>query len=179
MSLDPDQPAPPHAHAYGLYEDGRAIGRLEWRTRPRAALGWYLVQAPGPPHRLDVDPGIDELARDERSVQHDWDLHAELAAILSTALALDAAERHLHHRPGPVQGRFRRLDVTQHFEIYVTDVDPSLLAHAVPELPLVSVSDVFILEGTLLGDAFQAVVRRIGLLGGRVVAVFSDESDGD
>src|SRR4051794_41667228 len=107
MSLDPDQPGPPHPHAYDLYEEKRPIGRLEWRTRPRTALGWYLVQPPRAPRRLDVDPGIDELARDERSVQHDWDLHAELAAILSTALALDAAERYLHRRPE--QGRFRRL----------------------------------------------------------------------
>jgi hypothetical protein len=178
MSADPEQRGAARPHAYDLYEEGRAIGRLEWRARPRMAAGWYLVQAPGPPERLDVDPAIDDLARDQHSADHDWELHAELAAILSTALALDAAERFLHERPDR-PGRFRRLDTAQHFEIYVTDVDPSLLAHAVPEMPLMSVSDVYVLEGMLLGDSFQVVVRRIGLLGGRVVAVFRNEPEGD
>jgi hypothetical protein len=165
----------PRPHRYDLHDQDRAVGRLEWRLHPRREAGWYLVCAPDAPQRLEVDPAIDELAADEHSGEHDWELSAELAAILSTALALDAAERALHPRIGVDRGRFRRLSTARRYEIYVTGLDPTLLAHAVPELPLTAVSDASVLEGELLPDAFATVIRRIELLGGRIVAVFGDE----
>jgi hypothetical protein len=169
MRPDPERgDVPPHA--YDLFHAGRPIGRLEWRIAPRDAAGWYLVQPSGEPRRLAVDAAIDDLARDRLSPQHDWELSAELAAILSTPFALDAADRALHLRPQREPGRFRRVSGARSFELYVDQVDPITLAHAIPELPLESVSDVSVLSGKLLPEAFEAITRRIGLLGGQVVA---------
>jgi hypothetical protein len=39
------------------------------------------------------------------------------------------------------------------------------------------VSDASVLEGELVPEGFAAVIRRIDLLGGRIVAVFGDEPD--
>jgi hypothetical protein len=162
-------------HRYDLFEEGRPIGRLEWRSHPRGLTGWHLLRPPDPPMRLAVDASIDDLAADQRADEHAWELDAELAAILSTALALDAADRFLHAHRQPVRRRFRRLTGAGRYEIYVADVDPSVLAHATPELALMSVADVALLEGQLLPEAFDAVIRRIALLGGRVVTVLRDE----
>jgi hypothetical protein len=163
---------PRQEHAYDIYDEGRRIGRLEWRLRPRSVAGWYLALDPRPPQRLRVDPAIDELARDKRSPAHDWDLHAELAAILSTALALDAAELFLHPERELSRGRFRRKPTFGSYEIHATDVKPEILARAVPELHLESVANVVILAGELAGIGLETALRRIALLGGRVVAVF-------
>jgi hypothetical protein len=178
MLPEPERRGASHAHAYDLFEDGRPVGRLEWRSRPRRDVGWWVTRPPRPAHRLHVDPSIDGLARDAASADHDWDLNAELSAILSTALAVDAAERLLHPEAAHARHRFNRLQ-TGPYEIHVTDIEPYVLAHAVPELPLTAVSDVRILEGELHEDALTGALRRIALLGGRVVAVFrTDPEDG-
>jgi hypothetical protein len=163
---------PRQQHGYEIYDEGRRVGRLEWRLRPRSIVGWYLTVDPRPPQRLRVDPAIDELARDRRAVEHDWDLHAELAAILSTALALDAAELFLHPERELPRGRFRRKPAFGSYEIHVTDVEPAILSRAVPELHLESVANVAVLGGELAGIGLETALRRIALLGGRVVAVF-------
>jgi hypothetical protein len=164
-------------HAYEVYDEGRHVGRLEWRLRPRTVTGWYLTLDPRGPERLHVDPAIDDLARDKRSGEHDWELHAELAAILSTALALDAAELFLHPERELQRGRFRRKPAFGGYEIHVTGVEPAILARAVPELHLESVADVAILAGVLAGIGLETALRRIALLGGRVVAVFRHPDD--
>ena len=163
---------PRQPHAYEIYDDGRRVGRLEWRLHPRSIAGWYLALDPRPPQRLEVDPAIDELARDKRSAPHDWELHAELAAILSTALALDAAELFLHPERELPRGRFRRMPTFGSYEIHIADVDPAILARAVPELHMDSVANVVILAGELAGIGLETALRRVALLGGRVVAVF-------
>jgi len=173
---DPQRRDLARPHAYELYEDGRRVGRLEWRANPRTAAGWYVTLPPRPPDRLNVDPAIDALARDVTSSDHDWELSAELSAILSTAMAVDAADRLLHPRAELPRRRFNRLS-TGPYEIHVTDIEPGVLAHAVPQLPLTAVSDVRILEGELHEDSLAAALRRITLLGGRVVAVFRSEPD--
>ena len=154
------------------------MGRLEWRSRPRTAVGWYLTLPPRPADRLCVDPAIEKLAGDRTSSAHDWNLSAELSAILSTALAVDAADRLLHPRAEFPRRRFNRLS-SGPFEIHVADIEPTVLAHAVPELPLTAVSDVRILAGVLHEDALTIALRRIALLGGRVVAVFRGEPDSE
>jgi hypothetical protein len=169
----PEGEAPPHA--YDLFEDGTRIAQLEWRARPRTALGWYLTEDSGPARRLFVDSAIDELARDTRSAAHDWDLHAELAAILSTALALDAAGRVMYPSRTRPTRRFRRPISAGRYEIHVTDADPAILARAVPELHLDAISNVAVLAGELVGGGLELALQRISLLGGRVVAVFSEE----
>jgi hypothetical protein len=175
---EPEERAGPRAHAYELFEEGRPIGRLEWWLRPHRDVGWYLTLDGMPTQRLQVDPAVDDLARDTTSADHDWYLYAELSAILSTALAVDAAERYLHPRSSYPRRRFNRLS-TGPYEIHVTDIEPTVLAHAVPELPLTAVSDVRILEGELHEDALKGALRRIALLGGRVVAVFRTDPEED
>ena len=165
-------------HAYELFEDSRPVGRLEWRARPRTDAGWYVTLPSRPPDRLSVDPAIDQLARDIKSSDSDWELSAELSAILSTGMAIDAADRLLHPRAELPRRRFNRL-ASGPYEIHVTDIEPTVLAHAVPELPLTAASDVRILTGELHEDALTLALRRIALLGGRVVAVLRGEPDSE
>lgn len=175
MSAERQSEGEARPHIYDLFEDGSPIGRLEWRYRPRSALGWYLVEEAGTPRRLYVDTAIDELARDTRSPSHDWELHAELAAILSTALALDSAGRALYPSRTRPTRRFRRPISAGRYEIHVTDADPAVLARAVPELHLHSISNVVVLAGELVSGGLEIALQRITLLGGRVVAVFNDD----
>jgi hypothetical protein len=175
---DPERRDVARPHAYEIFEDSRPVGRLEWRSRPRSAVGWYLTLPPRAADRLSVDPAIDQLAKDRTSPDHDWGLSAELSAILSTAMAVDAADRLLHPRAEFPRRRFNRLS-SGPYEIHVTDIEPIVLAHAVPELPLTAAADVRILEGVLHDDALTVALRRIALLGGRVVAVFRGEPDSE
>jgi hypothetical protein len=175
MSAEQQPQDETRAHIYALFEDSARIGRLEWRHRPRTALGWYLTEGRDPSRRLFVDSAIDELSRDTRSAARDWDLHAELAAILSTALALDAAGRALYPSRTRPTRRFRRPISAGRYEIHVTDAVPSVLARAVPELHLESVANVAVLAGELVSGGLEIALQRITLLGGRVVAVFSDD----
>jgi len=176
MWADPEHRDAARPHTYDLFEDGRQIGRLTWRSRPRASAGWYVTVPPKPAERIHVDSAIEGLARDVSSSDHDWELNAELSAILSTAPAVDAAERYLHPRSSYPRRRFNRLS-TGPYEIHVIEIEPAVLAHAVPELPLTAVSDVRILEGELHEDALASALRRIALLGGRVVAVFRSDPE--
>jgi hypothetical protein len=170
-----EQPRDAGPHAYVLYDDGEQVATLNWLARPRRVVGWYLTRAHEPPHRLFVDSAIEELARDERSSPHDWELHAELAAILSTALALDAAGRSLHPDRERRTRRFGRALTAGRYEIHVADVDTAVLARAVPELHLDAVSNVAILAGQLLDGGLEVAIQRVVLIGGRVVAVFRND----
>jgi hypothetical protein len=156
-------------HRYPLFADKRGIGWLVWRTLPRQSAGWFLVLDGRGPEKLGVDAAIDELAS-HASDGHAWELHAEVAAILSTALALDAAERIVNGRPERRSLRFQRLERT-HCEIRVRDVAEMVLFRAVPEMSVRSVSDVVALDGELSGDAVLTVVRRLELLGGTISEV--------
>jgi hypothetical protein len=162
-------------HAYDLYEEGEQVATLHWVARPRRAVGWYMTRLGEAPQRLFVDSAIEELARDERSSPHDWELHAELAAILSTALALDAAGRSLHPERERHTRRFGRPLAAGRYEIHVADVDTSILARAVPELHLHAVSNVAVLAGELLDGGLENAIQRVTLVGGRVVAVFRND----
>lgn len=173
MSAASDPNLSPSSHRYALFDQRRPVGMLVWRSHPRQHAGWFLVPEGGTPQRLTVDPAVDELAADSRSDEGAWELHAELAAILSTALALDAAERSIHGRPHHRGRRFQRL-TTDRYEIYVNGIAPEVLGRAVPELAVSSVSDVVVLEGRLHADAVPTIVRRLTLLGATVTAVFGD-----
>jgi hypothetical protein len=162
-------------HAYDLYDDGSQVATLRWVSRPRRAAGWYLTRPAEPPQRLFVDTAIEDLARDERSSPHDWELHAELAAILSTALALDAAGRSLHPERERRTRRFGRGLAAGRYEIHVADVEIDILARAVPELHLHAVSNVAVLAGELLDGGLETAIQRVALIGGRVVAVFRND----
>jgi hypothetical protein len=166
----------PSSHRYPLFDGDRPAGVLVWRSQPRQYAGWFVLPHDGAPRRLEVDPAVDELAADRRSDEPAWELHAELAAILSTSMALDAAERTIHDRPHRHGGRFRRL-TADGYEIYVKNLTPEVLGRTVPELAVSSVSDVVVLEGRLLADAVPVILRRLALLGGSVVAVLTAESE--
>jgi hypothetical protein len=168
-----DEPRP---HSYDLFDEGEPVATLHWLARPRRAVGWYMTRAGEAPARLFVDSAIEELARDERSSPHDWELHAELAAILSTALALDAAGRSIHPERERRTRRFGRRGLAAgRYEIHVADVDTAVLARAVPELHLHSVSNVAVLAGDLLDGGLEVAMQRVALVGGRVVAVFRND----
>lgn len=161
-------------HTYDLFVDRRRAGRLEWRSHLRCDTGWYLVRA-GVVERLQVDASIEELARDERTPVADWKLNAELAALLSTPLALDVSEHTLHGRPEQRSHRFRRPRGAVAVEIYLDGIERSVLAHAVPELPVAAVSDVSMLAGTLHPEAVERILRRVALLGGQIIAIFRED----
>ena len=165
----------PRPHSYDLFDEGEQVATLHWLARPRRAVGWYMTRAGEAPVRLFVDSAIEELARDERSSPHDWELHAELAAILSTALALDAAGRSLHPDRERKTRRFGRGLAGGRYEIHVADVDTAVLARAIPELHLHAVSNVSVLAGELLDGGLEIAIQRVALVGGRVVAVFRND----
>jgi hypothetical protein len=175
MWPEPQQSDEARPHAYELYDEGEQVATLHWLARPRRAVGWYLTRTREAPARLFVDAAIEELARDERSSPHDWELHAELAAILSTALALDAAGRSLHPERERRTRRFGRGLAAGRYEIHVADVDTAVLARAVPELHLHAVSNVAVLAGELLDGGLEIAIQRVTLVGGRVVAVFRND----
>ena len=174
MPPQPEAAADLEAHHFPLFADGSRIGRLVWRTQPRPSAGWFLVPDGGAPRKLSVDPGIDELAAHARD-DHVWELHAEVAAILSTALALDAAERTIRGRPERRGRRFGRPETT-HCEIHLRGIAQAVLARAVPEMAVSCVSDVVTLEGDLAADAVPTVLRRLTLLGGTIVQTGSEEA---
>src|SRR4051812_44908798 len=78
-----------------LQRGGWVVARLQWRSHPRDAVGWYLQRRGRPARRLEIDAAIEALARDTVSDPGSWAERADAVAWLSTALALDAADRAL------------------------------------------------------------------------------------
>src|SRR3954452_4729814 len=113
-----------------LHRGGRVVARLQWRSHPRDAVGWYLQRRARPARRLDIDAGIDALARDTLADPGSWDTRADAVAWLSTALALDAADRAL--RGGLSAPPSRPLEPGR-YELHVSGLDPAMLACAFPE----------------------------------------------
>jgi hypothetical protein len=155
--------------SYELRRGGRVIGYLQWQARSRAATGWYLRRGAGPARLLAVDAGLDGLARDALSDHDSWQERADSAAALSTPLALDAADRAL--RGGLASPPSRPLE-SGAYELHVTGLDPATLAIVCPALIAASAGDTSVLRGVFDDDAMCAVVRRVNLLGGRVLAIF-------
>jgi hypothetical protein len=145
------------------------IGYLEWQAGSRAATGWYLRRGARPARRLAVDAGIDGLARDVTSDPDSWQERADSAAALSTPLALDAADRAL--RGGLPPPPSRPLEPGA-YELHVADVDAATLAIACPTLIAAAAGDTSVLGGVFDDHAMCAVIRRVNLLGGRVLAIF-------
>jgi hypothetical protein len=155
--------------SYELRRGGRVIGSLQWRARPRDATGWYLRRGAGPALRLAVDVGVDGLADDAISDHDSWQERADSAAALSTPLALDAADRAL--RGGLPPPPSRPLEPGA-YELHVIDLDPATLAIVCPTLVAVAAGDTSVLGGVFDDDTMRTVIRRVNLLGGRVLAIF-------
>ena len=165
-------------HAYDLFDEGTQIGTLHWRARPRRAVGWYLTRSGKGPEPLFVDTAIRGFSPTSARRRTIGTCTPSWRAILSTALALDAAGRELHPERAQGTRRFRRGLAAGRYEIHVTDVEPAILSRITPRLHLDSVSNVTILAGELLDGGLEVAIQRIGLVGGRIVAVFrSDEVD--
>jgi hypothetical protein len=155
--------------SYELRRGGRVTGYLEWHAESRAATGWYLRRGAGPARRVVVDAGVDELARDALSDDDSWQERADLAATLSTPLALDAADRALRGGLPPPPSRPLAPGA---YELHVTGLDPATLAVACPALIAAAAGDTSVLGGVFHDDEMCAAVRRVNLLGGRVLAIF-------
>ena len=156
-----------------LHCNGRPLGRLEWRQRPRDQAGWYVVCGHYVPRRLDVDPAVDELAADRTSTPEVWALNAELARTLSFSLALDAADRLLNPGRRPVVTGREGAHV-----LYLVGVSADLLGQAVPEMRIEPLRGSLTLVGHIAGAALERAVRRICLLGGRVVGILRVPGEG-
>jgi hypothetical protein len=144
-------------HSYELHVGSRATARLEWRDRPGGAAGWYLDHFAGTSRRLIVDPALDTPAVGG----DDW------APILSTALALDEAARILTGAPA----RPARPVPTGAYEVHVAGLPAATLPLTFPEATVVAAADTGILIGHFDDAGLTAIVRRIGLLGGRLLAL--------
>src|SRR4051794_13156112 len=162
-----------HVASYVLHRGGRAIARLEWRASPGQPAGWYLRRARPPVRRLVVDAALEALADDLRSDQQGWRERARLAATLSTPLALDAADRALRGGLPPAPARPLEPGV---YELHVTGLDPATLAICCPDLSVIAAGDTSVLAGVLDNDAMRTVIRRLNLLGARVLAIFHDHA---
>src|SRR4051812_10372204 len=156
---------------YVLYRGGRAVARLDWRARSRASAGWYLRRGARPARRLQVDVGLDALAGDAHADSQSWHERAQLAAALSTPLALDAADRAL--RGGLPAAPARALEPGS-YQLHITGLDAGVLALVCPSLRVTRAGDTSIVDGLLDDHAIGTLVRRVNLLGARVLAIFRE-----
>src|SRR3954463_15607138 len=169
MAVQPGQQRSLPVERVDLQRGGRVVARLQWRSRPRGAVGWCLRRGGGPARRLEIDFGIDGLARDTVSDPGSWQARADAVAWLSTALALDAADRAL--RGGLAAPPSRPLQPGR-YELHCSVLEPAMLACAFPEAAGVSAGDVSVLAGAFDSRSLAALIRRVNLLGGRVLALF-------
>src|SRR5829696_4248832 len=157
---------------YDLHRGGRVVACLYWRAHPRQTTGWYLRRRARSARRLMVDTAVDSLACDAISDYESWQERADSVAALSTPFALDAADRALRgNLPRPPS---RPLEPGA-YELHVSGVDAATLALACPALVAAAAGDTGVLRGILDDAAMCAVIRRVNLLGGRVLAVFRGE----
>src|SRR3954464_1658015 len=146
---------------YVLYRGGRAVARLEWRARSRARAGWYLRPGACRGRRLQLDVGLDALANDAHADSDSWHERAQLAAALSTPLALDAADRAL--RGGLPAAPARPLEPGA-YELHIIGLDAAVLALACPNLRVTRAGDTSVVAGVLDNHAIGTLVRRVNLL---------------
>ena len=138
----------------------------------RQATGWYVRRRSRSARRLTVDSAVDDLARDAISDRESWQERADSAAALSTPLALDAADRALRGSLPPPPSRPLERGA---YELHVSGVEPTTLAIACPTMVAAKAGDTSVLHGALDDDAMRAVICRVNLLGGRVLAIFRDD----
>src|SRR3954466_3748261 len=116
--------------------------------------------------RLQLDAGLDALADSDSD---SWHERAQLAAALSTPLGLDAADR--AWRGGLPAAPARPLEPGA-YELHITGLDAAVLALACPHLQVTRAGDTSVVAGVLDDHAIGSLVRRVNLLGARVLAIF-------
>jgi hypothetical protein len=153
-------------HTYELHVGPPVAALLQWRSHPRGVAGWYLHHPVGTSRRLTVDPGLDTLTT-RPAGDGDWAALCDEAAIVSTALALDEAARILLRAPT----RPSRTVPAGGYEVHVAGLAASALPIAFPEATAVTAADTAILSGHFDDARLDVIVRRIALLGGRLLAL--------
>jgi len=155
--------APP---AYRLYVRDAPVALLQWRADPGTAPGWHLSQRAESSHRLAVDPALDADV-DPAPARPGSREAADLAACLSTALALDAAAIVLRGPPTPPSRPLR----TGHYELHASRLPADIVPIAFPEAIITRAGDVSTLKGYFDDLALTTLSRRITILGGRLLAL--------
>jgi len=167
-SVDLDQSTP--GNTYALHLRGEMVARLRWHTGPGRPAGWYLWQRCGGWRRLTVDAGLDAgLGHAARCPA--WQQAADLAASLSTALALDAAANLLQGPPATPPRPLPRGSYEVHAAGLAFDVVPI----AFPEAITTRAGDTSMLAGHFDDRGLSVLTRRIAILGGHVLAIFPAE----
>lgn len=157
-------------NTYTLYVRADIVARLRWRTGPRGAAGWYLCQRRGGWRRLSVDPNLD-AAVGLAARRPGYQQAAELAASLSTALALDTATNLLRGPPATPPRPLRRGG----YEVHAAGLAFELVPIAFPEAITARAGDTTVLTGHFDDRGLTVLTRRITTLGGRVLAIFPAE----
>jgi len=142
------------------------VARLCWRTGPSRPAGWYLSQQRGGWQRLAVDAGLDAgLGRAAR--RPGGEQAADLAAWLSTALALDAAADLLRGPPARPPRPLRRGS----YEVHAAGLPFDVVPIAFPEAITTRAGETTVLAGHFDDRGLTVLTRRIAILGGDVLAI--------
>src|SRR3954452_11844511 len=110
---------------YALHVRGDAVGRLQWRSGPHGAVGWYLWRRRRGWSRLGGDEAL-RTSFASAAPPARWQQRAELAALVSTALALDAPA---HLLAGPLAPPPRPLRADD-YELHVSALRSTLCGTA-------------------------------------------------
>src|SRR4051794_38136569 len=153
---------------YALHVRGEAVGRLQWRSGPQGAVGWYLWRRRRGWSGLGGDEGLQTSFAIAASPAR-WPQTAELAALVSTSLALDAAADLLGGPLAPPPRPLRAED----YELHVSGLKPALVPIVFPEAIVTRRGDIGVLSGHFDDAALARVTRRIAILGGRALALFA------
>jgi hypothetical protein len=167
MTASPARYSFAEAHDYDLYVAEEVVGRLRWRARSPRLTGWYLTAGAAPERRLAVDPALDRLT-ETPAARSELAARADIAVLLTTALALDEAGRVLR---GPLPPTPQPAP-TGLYELHVADFDWLDLGIVFPEAASFRAGDATILTGQFDDAGLALVARRTLLVGGRVVGVF-------
>jgi hypothetical protein len=141
MKTDRRQIALQATRRYDLYVCGEQVARLEWRTPPGDPPGWFMLRG------------------DER-----MPLAGEAGDVPA---ALDACALALY---GPPERPVREL-APGRYELHVGHLDAGLLDVAFPHQSTASAEAVSVLAGTFDDAGLSVVMRRVSILGGRVLAI--------
>jgi hypothetical protein len=174
MRLDSAHNAPPHLASYALHRSGRAVARLDWLALPHAGAGWHLRRLGRPARPLAVDIALDARADDTLEDVQRWQEWAQVAEALSLPLALDAADRALRGGLPPAPSRPLPPGI---YELHITGLDPSTLALACPSMRVSRAGDTSVIDGVVDDDGMGRLIRRVNLLGARVLAIFREHGE--
>jgi len=153
-------------HSYALHVRDTKVARLRWRAEAGQLAGWYLSRQRGDWRRLAVAQELDVGA--DLTARPGCQQTADLAACLSTALALDAAANLLQGPPAVPPRRLR----SGCYEIHAAGLGSEIVAVAFREVVSVCAAHTTVLMGHFDDRALTLLTRRIAILGGHILALF-------